>query len=412
MRATARIAARLVASGVIASGVIASGLVAHRVLAPAEVSYPAAAPIPVTAVRQAGVTSRFPSAPLIVDGRVRVFADDRAVKADTPVDTPKVGTPGWSFRRWPETLVGVVAVSATVVTRWSDGRLVALRAGTGEVAWRHDGPPPAAAGTVDTALTRVGTVWAPAGLHTVPNGSVLVTGRTDAQVLDADTGALRHGFPLPPGCAAGGFTTAAGQYVCSASGSLLDAAAARPGSPPPAAPALPPAGIVGPVTALGCGTAASGCAGLRDAAGHGWLLTGPAARAVPALDAPGSTVISGAVVSAPGSVLVATSPLTGAELWRRPVPDGDNVQVVGGGDGVVHLLTGGRDLVTVDAVTGVQRSRFAMRFPTEKRSDWAIGAIHVSGRWLAVERLVPGSTADADRPERYWAELTVLLAAT
>jgi hypothetical protein len=378
---------------------LVSGLVAWRVLAPAEVSHPASVPVPVAAVRPPGVTGRVPTAPLIVDGRIRVIADARAVKADAPVNAKKVGTPSWSFRRWPQTVVGVVAVRSTVVTRWSDGLLVALTADTGEVAWRYAGPVPA--GSADDTLTRVRTVWTPPGLHTLPNGSVLVGDGRDARVVDAATGAQSHRFALPPGCGPDGFTTAAGRYVCIATGAVLD----------PAAPTQP--GIAGPVTPLGCGTALSVCEGLRDAAGHGWLLTGPVPRRVAALDPPGSTVVAGAVVSAPGPVLVATSALTGAELWRQAARPGDTVQVLGGGDGVVHLLTGARDLVTVDAVTGAERSRFAFRFETEKRADWAVGAVHVAGPWVAVERLATSSPAAApDTPEHYWAELTVLIAVT
>ncbi|WP_309246285.1 hypothetical protein [Verrucosispora sioxanthis] len=91
-----------------------------------------------------GVTGRLPVAPLIVDGRLRVYAAPRQVYADQPVDSRSRRTPYWSFRRWPASLDAVVASGTTVVSRWSDGQLVAIDARTGRVAWRAAGPEPAA----------------------------------------------------------------------------------------------------------------------------------------------------------------------------------------------------------------------------------------------------------------------------
>ena len=79
-----------------------------------------------------------------MDGRLRVFADQRRVWAETPVTATEQVTPHWSYRRWPAEAVGVVAVerqflwggSALVVTKWSDGAVVALEATTGTVIWQ------------------------------------------------------------------------------------------------------------------------------------------------------------------------------------------------------------------------------------------------------------------------------------
>ncbi len=122
----------------------AAGIIAYRVLAPAEVSTPARDDYPARSMPDPGVTGRLPVAPLIVDGRLRVYAAPRQVYADQPVDSRSRRTPYWSFRRWPASLDAVVASGTTVVSRWSDGQLVAIDARTGRVAWRAAGPEPAA----------------------------------------------------------------------------------------------------------------------------------------------------------------------------------------------------------------------------------------------------------------------------
>jgi outer membrane protein assembly factor BamB len=388
---------------------VAAGIVGWRVLAPAEVLHPAADPYPVAATPPAGVTGRSADAPLIVQGRVRVYAAARTVRAEAPVDAPKTGTPRWSYRRWPEQLSGLLAVGRTVITHWSDGTLVALDAGTGTVTWRSPGP---AAGGYDGLRTGARTVWSPPGLHTA-GPTLLVSGGTDLVALDTATGVRRWQAELPPDCGTEGFTTVGGRYVCTATGASYDTRTGRP---------APVAGAPGPVTPLGCGDALSDCAGLRDSAGRGWL-TGTTLRRVPALDGAGSTLAAGLVISAPGTELTARSPVTGTEAWRWTAPAGDTVQVlgaepaggaatsVGGGTGVVHLLTGRRELITLDADSGVERSRFVLAYRTEKEVGWAVGAVRVADGFVAVERLAVPPVPEGD-DAYYFSELTVLVAAT
>jgi len=80
----------------------AAVLIGWRGLAPAEVSEPASGALPVAATLPPGVTGKTTMAPLIVDGRIRVYAGDRLVKADAPVEAKTMYTPRWSYRRWPE----------------------------------------------------------------------------------------------------------------------------------------------------------------------------------------------------------------------------------------------------------------------------------------------------------------------
>jgi outer membrane protein assembly factor BamB len=200
-------------------------VIGWRVLAPAEVLAPAAGPLPSPSTPGPGVTGKTVMAPLIVDGLVRVFAAKRQVRADAPVDGKTTYTARWSFRRWPQQLSGVAATGHTVVTRWSDGKLIAIDALTGKIAWRASGPP---APAFDGHRTGASTVWAPAGLHITP-ASVLVSEGSRLIAYAVSTGARL--WTAATGCADGSVTVG-GAYVCPTG--ALDIATGRPvaSSPP------------------------------------------------------------------------------------------------------------------------------------------------------------------------------------
>ncbi|GAA0815161.1 outer membrane protein assembly factor BamB family protein [Spirilliplanes yamanashiensis] len=359
----------------------AAGLISWRVLRPAEVSYPLSAPYPAAPASPGpGVIARFLGASLVVDGRLRIYANSGSVRADTPADATTQRTPVWSYRRWPARLGGVAAVGPTVVTHWSDGRVVALDARTGTVAWRADAPPaPAWPGR----RTGAATLWQPPGLHT-SGATVLVTGdRTVA--LDAATGATRWTAPTP---CPGGFTTAGGLLVCA--GTARTAATGAPAAWPP-----------GPATPLGCAAAASACAGARSATGEGWLTTAATPARTPALDPPGAT--------AAGDVVVTPAPdgFTASAGWRWT----GTATVLATQPGRVHLLTPDRHLVTLDAATGAVRSSFPYTFGRE-RPTWTPGAVYAADGYVAVERLAPDPDPDGPDAAYYFTSQTVLLAAT
>jgi outer membrane protein assembly factor BamB len=363
-------------------------LVAWRVLAPAEVLATASDAYPAAAVRPPGVTGKTAGAPLIVEGRIRVFAAKRQVRADAPVDAKTSYTPRWSYRRWPSQLSGMVAVGPTVITRWSDGRLVALDGRTGRIVWRADGP---MAGGYVGHRTGAETVWAPPGLHT-SGTTVLVTDGERAAGYDATTGTRRW----EAAAGTGRCFTAAGSFACGAS--AFDATTGAVVSSWPA----------GPWTPLGCGVASSGCAGLRDAAGHGWLASGGRLRRAPALD-PLSTVPSGSVVlNVSGGLVVAERPGDGGELWRWA---GGPVQVLGSSASAVYLLTSGRELVTLDLESGAVRSAFALAVGSEA-TTWTPGRWQVADGYVAVERLTGDGSPDPEAPNHYFTVETVILAAT
>jgi hypothetical protein len=189
-------------------------LVGWRVLAPAEVRATAATPYPAAASHGPGVTGRTNVAPLIVDGRVRVYAAKRQIRADGPVDAKSVNTARWSLRRWPAQVSGVVASGTTVVSRWSDGLLIATDVRTGAEAWRVDTSLPAPA--YDGHRTGASTVWAPVGLH-VAGDAVLVRAGVRLSAFAVSSGARRWAISLPAGCT-GGLVTRTGQYVCATGG--------------------------------------------------------------------------------------------------------------------------------------------------------------------------------------------------
>ncbi|MFC3380612.1 outer membrane protein assembly factor BamB family protein [Couchioplanes azureus] len=355
----------------------AAALIGWRVLGPAEVLEAATEPYPVAAVRPPGVTGKTTQAPLIVDGRIRVYAGKRLVKADGPVDSRTMLTPRWSFRRWPAQVSGVVAIGTTVVSRWTDGELVALDARTGTVAWRAEGP----AGPGFAGRTGAEPVWAPPGLH-VAGTSVLVAAGRRLLAWSAADGSPRWTAELPPGCADDSFVTAGGRFVCGAGAwDVLSGAAVRGW---PRGPSIP----------LGCDVARSACGGLRDASGQGWLVGDRRPRRAAALDRPDTTAAGDLVLATSGGAVTAS----GGASWSWP---GD-ARILGVRANKVVLLTSALELVTLDARTGAQLARFPAYTDNERVEPWKPHLWQVTDTAVALERLRPGAGADPDEHDHYY----------
>ncbi|MGI5524301.1 PQQ-binding-like beta-propeller repeat protein [Micromonospora sp. CA-259024] len=410
---------RLVMAVVALLATAAVAIIVHRVLAPAEVSTVARADYPAPARPAAGVIGRLPVAPLIVDSRLRVYAAHRQVYADRPVDGRHRTSPYWSYRRWPAELVGVVASGTTVVSRWSDGQLVALDAPTGRVLWRTDGPVPAESGAV-VRRTGAATVWDPRGLHLtdLPDGRVVlvVTGDAQARGVELSGGRELWRVDLPGRCRSDVGTTASGQLIgldtCAgpATVEFRDAATGAVRErwrPPGGSDELL-------VTPLGCRTGRSDCPALRtagpgDAGGRGWLLGTGEPVAAPALDPAGAMLVGEQAVVVLDGVVVGRSARTGTELWRSAHLG--TVRVLAGQPGRVHLLTEANDLVTLDPVSGRQLSRFSLNVGSDG-TGWAPGAVAAEGGYLAVERLREPVDPDGDDRRYYLTAEAVILAAT
>ncbi|HEX2772059.1 MAG TPA: PQQ-binding-like beta-propeller repeat protein, partial [Micromonosporaceae bacterium] len=206
-RSRARLAG--IMAGVLGVLVIA-GAIVYRVFQPAEVVTTARGAYPTPDIAPTGVIGTLSAAPLIVDGRLRVYATTRQVRAEEPVHADTRSTPYWSYRRWPAQLSGLLAVDRTVVSRWSDGQLVALDAATGRVTWRADGPRPEAG--YEGRVTGASTVYAPAGLlRAAASGGrtvLIVSGPADVRGLDLRTGRELWRATVDGSCRSAAFTTA------------------------------------------------------------------------------------------------------------------------------------------------------------------------------------------------------------
>jgi hypothetical protein len=375
---------RVLAAAVVLAAAI---LIGWRVLAPAEVLEPAAGAYPVAAILPPGPTGKTTLAPLIVDERIRVYAGERLVKADGPVEAKTMYTARWSFRRWPERLTGIVAVASTVVTRWSDGAVVALDARTGKLAWRAGGP----GAEPFTGRTGSAAVWLPPGLHTAGTSVLITDGRQLIARAVAD-GAQRWAVTLPLGCG-DGFVTAGGQYVCGAGAWDVRSGAAVGGWP------------TGPFTAVGCDVARSGCAAMRDGSAQGWLTGGARPERSPALDSPAATAGGDLVLTTSGGVMAATR--AGREIWRWA----GTAQVLGVRAGRAVLLAADQRLVVLDAATGSLRAEFPLYVANERVEAWKPDRWQLTDGYLAVERLRPGAGTDPDEPNHFYTVDPVVIAA-
>ncbi|MBM2617252.1 PQQ-binding-like beta-propeller repeat protein [Actinoplanes sp. LDG1-06] len=199
-----------------------AGLIGWRVLAPAEVLSPAATPYPSASVSTAQVTGRTNMAPLIVDESLRVYAAKRQVRADGPVDAKSVNTARWSLRRWPAEVSGVVASGSTVISRWSDGRLIAVDGRTGKELWTVATGPDAPG--YDGHRTGASVVWAPVDLW-VGGEFVLVREGQRLSAYGVSSGARGWSVEVPAACT-DGFTTTSGQYVCASGAYAISTGAA------------------------------------------------------------------------------------------------------------------------------------------------------------------------------------------
>ncbi|MDG4794307.1 PQQ-binding-like beta-propeller repeat protein [Micromonospora sp. WMMD1082] len=409
---------RRIVAAVTAVGVAAAvAVVAYRVLAPAEVSTTARGGYPALGAPEAGVIGRLPVAPLIVDGRLRVYAASRQVYADQPVDGRHRGTPHWSYRRWPATLDAVVASGTTVVSRWSDGRLVALDARTGRVAWRADGPEPERERA--TRRTGTATVWQPSGLsvsRTVDGREAVVTsGAGEVRAVDLADGGQLWRSPVGAGCREPVGTSTAGQLLtvdrCDGPAvvEFRDAATGAVGRqwrPPGAGDELT-------ATPIGCGPGGAGCAALRtagsgDVVARAWLLGSGDPTPVRPLDGPGAELVDQTVVSMVDGVLLGRAVSGGVPRWRADVGPG---RVIAVQPGRVHVLTQENELVTFDPATGAQLSRFVLDVGSDG-TGWAPGAAYAADGYVVVERLRQPVDPDGDDQRYYFTSEPLIVAAT
>ncbi|GAA0378300.1 hypothetical protein GCM10009541_20980 [Micromonospora gifhornensis] len=407
---------RRIVAAVAATGVAAAlALVAYRVLAPAEVSTTARGDYPARSQRAPGVVGRLPVAPLIVDGRLRVYAAQRQVYADQPADGRHRSTPYWSYRRWPATVDAVVASGTTVVSRWSDGMLVALDARTGQVAWRADGPEP----DRERVTRRTGSaiVWQPRGVSVVRTAdgrdAVVTSGAGEVRAVDLAGGALLWQAEVGRGCREPVGGSADGQLLtldrCDGPTVIefRDAATGKVGDrwrPPEAGDELT-------ATLIGC--APTGCAALRtagpdDMSARGWLIGSGEPVAARVLDAADAELLDGTAVTLTDGLLVGRAVRNGTERWRASVGPGRLIAVQ---SGRAHVLTVENELVTVDAASGRELSRFVLNVGSDG-TGWVPGSVYAADGYVAVERLRRPVDLDGDDHAYYFTAEPLIVAAT
>jgi outer membrane protein assembly factor BamB len=425
----------LVSALAVVAVLAATGVVGYRVLAPADTVVPAAQPYPERAVATSQRYGELTSAPLIVDGRLRVYADPRRVWADAQVTSRTEQTPYWTFRRWPAQVAGVVSLEgkfegvALVIVKFSDGVVVALNPRTGRVAWQAE----TKAGDQDTFAGRrtgAATVYEPAGLFTTRSAKdgaavLVVAGGDEAIGFDPWSGERLwyQAFPEHPGCHETdwtGETTYVVKDSCVAPAELTvyDAATGmRLGQ------WKPPDALAGPAEEANWFVQPVSC--FRGHSRCGLIRAAPAAEVVTAVEnfrnpgtgtlasvwrlngdgtveaeknAQGETpfLLSGSLIQTEVSGIVQSKERdTGDVLWRSAFAVDRVVAVDLNG---VYAITPDLRFVVLHPATGVELSRTDLRqVPNEQ---WKIGHVHVAGRFVAVERITGAKETAPD--ERYY----------
>lgn len=390
----------------------ATAIVGYRVFAPAETLTPARDPYPALRRPSVGVAAELPRTPLIVDGRLRVYVAERQVWADTPVGNRFETTPFWSLRRWPHQVVGIVAAPGPlVVSKWTDGALLAIDARTGAVAWRASSP--VGVDRYTGGRTGAATVYEPPDLSTgraADGRTVVVSAGTDAlAVFDATSGAALWRAGVPASCAGVAFT---GPGLLARLDTCADPPVLRRYdlATGDQLPDWRPPGAAGgwEITPLGCATGRSECVAARtrsaEGSEQGWLL-GRDIRPASALAAPGTWPVGDLAVGPSGGADGAAGELTAWSLrdgtpqwtWRPPQGSVDRspARIVAVERTAVYLVTEGRTLVVLDPGTGRELGRSPLQRFNRPPPPWTLGHVHARHRYVVIERVrdpvIPGA---------------------
>jgi outer membrane protein assembly factor BamB len=414
----------------------ATAVVGYRVLRPADTAVEASGPYPDRPAAEPIRYGELTSAPLIVDGRLRVYADARRVWADTSLTSRTERTPFWSIRRWPAEVAGVVAVEgsyegvALVIAKFSDGVVLALNPKNGRIAWQ-DQARASEGETFDGRRTGGATVWQPAGIFTARAkddlGAVLiVAGGDEVIAYNPWTGKRRweSRFTEHPGCHDTDWTSETTYIVkdsCAAPATLqvFDAASGKLLNTwqPPGASAGPAEAANWFIEPMSCSRGHSEC-GLVKATGGQTVMTVKDRNARTAGDTGTTwrvnydgtvtqeTKATGNRTFLSNEFLIqnsadthdfirAVNRTTGAPLWQSKV---GGLRLVAVGRLGAYAIDANLNLVVLHPTNGIELSRTDLK----KRPDemWVPGLVHMAGRFVAVERLTGGSPKEPD--DRYF----------
>jgi outer membrane protein assembly factor BamB len=437
---------RSLATGLVVLALLAAAaVVGYRVLAPAETLTPATGPYPAEPAMAGPVRyGALTGAPLILDRRLRVFAEPRRVWADTPVTAKVQLTPYWAYRRWPASVNGIVAVEPAggrpplVLTRWSDGVLVAVDAARGRILWRTRIAAPTLGG-YDGRRTGSRTTYEPVGLYTARSvvddrSVVLASDAGRVWAYDPWSGATRWTRPAGPRCRTGpsppsgggdrspggatdwtGPTTYVTRVGCGDPAiEVVDAGTGR------TLASWRPPGVVGArPSPWGCALGRSGCELVRftapgfgdgsGTAGGTWRIGADGTITREPVDpAPDAVLVGDAIVEGRTDAYVRiVDRASGAQRWRTAISG----SLAGADESGVYVLTRRDTLQIIDASSGVTRGEISLRGKTERGPWHGAWHVYVHAGFVAVERLGPGTERDGD-DEYFYGKMPVVLVGT
>jgi outer membrane protein assembly factor BamB len=407
---------------------------AYRTLKPADTANTATAPVPSPASPEAIQYGELASAPLIVEGRLRIYAEQRRVFADTPVTATRVSTPHWAFRRWPAELLSIMSIEkssdggpiSVVVTKWSDGVVVALDASTGETVWQQRIEIESGQ-TFQGGRTGANAVYRPIGIFTSASSVshrpvVIVNGKDQAVGFDPWTGKIlwTQIFTAHPACHTvswTGPTTYLAKDSC-ASPAILEIFDAGTGKK--LSQWRPPGASIGPpnisnwfLQPASCELGASNCVlfkaattgdvvSFTDAANGLGKITptywkaGPDGKIVPQPYADKDILFNVGdrlIKQVSNDYVWAASASTGKRLWMSEVAG----RLIATDAQNAYLINAEYQLLVLDLESGAVTSSTELRIRPDDK--WVFKQAYVHDGYLAVERL---QTLDSDVDDRYY----------
>jgi len=401
---------------------VVSAIIVWRVLRPTEVVTEAVSTYPQADAASPGPVGALISAPLIVDGRIRVYADNRQIRADDEPAYKYEKSPFWSYRRWPEQLIGAVHPQTAadgvpmIVGSWSDGELIALDGRTGAVLWRADGE--VLGEEYDGRRTGSSVVWTPAGLLTgVGDRPVVVTaGDGRLSVFSAADGA-RLWSAQTPICVEQAFTASGALFApdtCIGPHALI-----RFDLTTGERTEAPFRGFNDrlTVTPLGCRIGRSECGGVRmqqqPNRTAAWLLTPEGIVESRVLASPTASLAGTIVIDSPlddvtrTRAIVGRDARTGESLWTYS--QNAAMRLIATTPERVLLLSESLVLTALDPASGrvISSNSIALK---QDRDPYAIGPVYATGPYVAIERLKPQADPTGADDEYYYNARPVLLA--
>ncbi|HEY7224400.1 MAG TPA: PQQ-binding-like beta-propeller repeat protein [Micromonosporaceae bacterium] len=395
--------------GLLALAVLAgSGLIAYTVFAPHEMLTQPTVPYPdVQVITDERPFSELRAAPLVVEGRIRVYAEKWRVWSDAPVGSRYETSPYWTFRRWPAQVVGVVLAptvsgATVVVTQWSDGEVVAIDARRGVIAWRDTAPIAGSRG-YDGRRTGASVVYTPRSLITAqaPDRTVvIVTAPGQLVAYDASTGSRLWQRDLGQECEPAAWTGAGLVVVPScaaASLSFFDVSTGAPRggwrSPDPQTPPVP--GL--------CEQSRAECRVVMVGY-HTWLLSADSTlMSVPDLERDAQLAGERVIYQ------------TGIGVAARRIGDPDplwswegRAELIAANTVGVYLLTQDRTVLQLSPATG---RLVAVGCAAASDQNWQLGHVYPAdlGTYLALERITRGATPQENDQAYYFGPQPVAL---